>query len=586
MALNLELANRSQTTPRVGPANTIAVFGASSAGEYGRGYEFTDAARVQPTLGYGSLPELLSSAVDNSKVRQVGFRVQADTPGSVGSVSKTGSGPVITATGASYHDLPNLKWKITRAGAYAVGQFAVALDGVNYQAAIDIPAPAQAAIRGLTDLTGLTLSSLNGLTLLITASVGSEQTITFTTPASVADIATQANAGSTGMTFSIVEGRYLMVVDDVAGATSSLSINATSTADTVLGMSGAASGAASAYTIPATNITLGFASGPYELGEVYSAAATGPRYTTTALATAITAARNSGVEFGDVASLQTPVDAAEAVSFAQAIATAMAGWQSGTPRLFSHAVCAAPLGATGDAGIETNDTAVKNAFNAAAVTSNLVTVAHGDCYYQGRSIPGSFRRPAVWPLAVRMCSHRLSADPGSGGLPSLPEVSMVSPDGVTKARDEDTAVVKMREQRFTVLRNRDGAPAFARGVTRADPGGPTPAFQHLGVIRMGLLMLRLVLRVLKRWENIDPPTEANGTIRVSLAKSMNRELDRVLRSGLVDEGHAADVRAAVDQTERIASTNNITALAEARHNAQLVNVTGRLSIVDTFEFSS
>jgi hypothetical protein len=91
---------------------------------------------------------------------------------------------------------------------------------------------------GTADLTALTLSALNGETLLLTASAGGEKTTTFTTPSSVADIAAQINTAEGGSAVaSILGGKYLRIIDPVAGSTSSIAMNTSSTAKTNLGLS-------------------------------------------------------------------------------------------------------------------------------------------------------------------------------------------------------------------------------------------------------------------------------------------------------------------------------------------------------------
>lgn len=104
-------------------------------------------------------------------------------------------------------------------------------------------AGAQATVLGTVDLTTLTLSTLNGLTLQTDADVGSNYTTSFTTPSSIADIAAQINAGNGGTSVvasivtSITGAQYLKVVSGTLGAASTLAIASASTGDTALGMS-------------------------------------------------------------------------------------------------------------------------------------------------------------------------------------------------------------------------------------------------------------------------------------------------------------------------------------------------------------
>ncbi|WP_196300124.1 hypothetical protein, partial [Streptococcus pneumoniae] len=71
---------------------------------------------------------------------------------------------------------------------------------------------------------------LNTLTLIATSDVGGPITVTFTTPSSVADIATQITdqsaAGADEFAAQIVSGKYLQVYSKTNGATSTLSFGA------------------------------------------------------------------------------------------------------------------------------------------------------------------------------------------------------------------------------------------------------------------------------------------------------------------------------------------------------------------------
>ncbi len=104
----------------------------------------------------------------------------------------------------------------------------------------------QGRLLGTVAITSALFATLNTKTLLITTSgSGGEQTITFTTPSSVQDIADQINAGIAPDAAEILTdddgNQYLSLYDVVFGSASSVAVNATSTADTVLGISNTAS---------------------------------------------------------------------------------------------------------------------------------------------------------------------------------------------------------------------------------------------------------------------------------------------------------------------------------------------------------
>lgn len=103
-------------------------------------------------------------------------------------------------------------------------------------------ASVQGTVLGTVDLTGVTLSTLNGLTVITTGDVGSLFTTTLTTPTSIANIAAQINAGNGGTSVvasivtSITGAQYLKIVSTTLGASSSITVGSGSTAKTQLGL--------------------------------------------------------------------------------------------------------------------------------------------------------------------------------------------------------------------------------------------------------------------------------------------------------------------------------------------------------------
>jgi hypothetical protein len=128
-----------------------------------------------------------------------------------------------------------------RAKAGTLNEVTVSLFDGNVSAAADKPQTYQLTpatrgeLVGTVDLTGVTLSALNGLTFITTIDGVGAGTTTFTTPSSILNIAVQINTtiGSKG-TASIVSGRYLRIVSATTGTSSTVLIGA-GTADATLG---------------------------------------------------------------------------------------------------------------------------------------------------------------------------------------------------------------------------------------------------------------------------------------------------------------------------------------------------------------
>jgi hypothetical protein len=93
-----------------------------------------------------------------------------------------------------------------------------------------------AKMTGTVDLSGITLSTLNGQTFLVTSNVGGPDSVTFTTPSSIADIAVQINAVTTGdSTASIVGNHLVMTGGGTSLGTTSTLLLGSGTANATLG---------------------------------------------------------------------------------------------------------------------------------------------------------------------------------------------------------------------------------------------------------------------------------------------------------------------------------------------------------------
>lgn len=578
MSTSLTVVDKGSNVQRNGGANSVAFVGCSSAGVDNACYQFETDSLVEDTVGEGGAPELVARAVRVSKKRQVFVKAHTATPGVNSAVTQSpaATGPLITLSGAPWDDLASMVLKITQGGAQGVGQFAISRDGVNFDGAIDIPLPKAAVVVGTVDLTTITLSSLNTLTLILAFDGGGNLTTTFSGITSLANVVTQINAAiTTSGTASIVGGRYLQIIDATTGTSSTILLGS-GTANAALGFTNAqtASGSAATYLIPKTNTTVTFPAGTYVLNVLYSWSATGPKMDLTSLANALNALQASKIPFdGLVVIAQTPVDVFELNAIGTQASTSMASFAANAPRLYSLAMIFTPLGGTGASAITANDTAIKNGIT--VEDDPKLWIVHGDCYMPGTAIKGQIRRPLGHSAATRAAAYRLSSDLGNGQQPSLEETSLVGPDLVTFARDESTASIKMRAQRFTVALTKNGAPYIARGVTRAPSTGK---FKHAGVMRMTMLAARIVDDAMQQYDNDDPFLNPDGTLRDPDAAAIKRTIDRAL-GVLVEDEHASSAACTVDTTEDIGATDNLTVSFEVQHKAQLQTVTGKLGIV-------
>lgn len=389
-------------------ANVVLRAGVCSGGTSNARYEIDPGQDPTPSIGYGPLAEAAVQASRLSGARQILLKVPATTAGTISSVTKSpaNTSPLITVAGSlldgitTPFDAFDVRVRVSEQGLPGAGRVDVALDGGSFNYTFDVPAQAKATIDGDVDLTGLTLASLNGLTLILTPDGGGgPQTITFTAPANVADIAVQANTQTTLMTFSIIQGKYLRIESDTEGPTSSLSIDTASTADMVLGVSGTAAGAASTISLPGTGLVLTFpATSAYELDTTFSFTTTAPRHSQADLDTALDAANaDTSLAWGLVEVVQEPVDGPDTLAYAADLDAIVAAWEAQEDKRFTPWLLGAPVSIA--------DTALKSAMT--GHTSRYGTVAAGDVYTTAStpSPKGIMRRSFRRPLAIRLAAR-------------------------------------------------------------------------------------------------------------------------------------------------------------------------------------
>lgn len=403
--------------------------------------------------------------------------------------------------------------------------------------------------------------------------------------ASIPGFDTSEHNGATGASLAVrarvVQGKYIQTYTTATGASATQTISASSTADTVLGMSNTAvTGFDATFAPPNTGVTFTFPAGTYVLDEVYTCPCTGPRFVAADIAAAMSALfADTTKTWDDIVVIGVPADGTETLAWCNAIKSKLATWRATDPKRAVVVFVPSSLGTTGTAGITANDTDVKAQF--LSFTDQYICLVHGDGYATGTEWPGQMRRPLVHAAGVLAVSRRFSADLGSRDFPAIPEWSMIAPDGTTKARDEFTAVVKMYSkqspgQRFTVAKLEADETYFVKSVSRA---GATSKFRHLGVIRMSRAALNIAYQEAKKLENTDPLLRANGRLRASFAATKGNAIQRRFEADLRDPGHLSEVRIQLDVAEQVSSTENITINGEILPNGQAEKVTFNLGIV-------
>lgn len=571
--------------PQTGAANVVLRAGICTEGVANDIFELDPGQDPTTAAGYGPLPVAAASASRLGGAKQILIKVPASIAGSIGAVteSPSGTGPTITIAGSSFDSVTNspfdaykLRAKVLTGGPVGTAVLGLNLDGgLAYPYTFDVPAEAHATLIGTVDLTGITLSTLNATTLKIDEDTLTQQTVTFTTPSSVADIATQINAGTSNITADIIQGKYLRVVSDTAGTASTLAIDASSTGEAILGFSSGAgnltaTGAASTISIVGTGLVITCpATSDYVPDTIYSSNTTRPRHSQAALDAALAVANaDLTLAWGIVEIVQEPVDAPDLRSYADDLDALFADMEAQEDKRFGVWI----IGANPDA----SDASVKLAM--AGHVSRHGAVTAGDIYTtETTPLPkGSMRRSACRPLGIRLASESLSEDPGIE--PSLPLCSMTAPDGSTLARNDNTATQKLGGSAgpgFTVIKAKKGLPYFKRGVTRA---GQNSVFVDIGVARMTAFASTIIFDRLRTQENRTYDLNPDGTLQEADASALEESFEDELRRLLVQAKHASDVRVTIDRTEKVSDTRNLTVNYSVQIRGQQEDITGTLSL--------
>lgn len=562
-------------------ANVVMRVGVCTGGVDGAVYEFAPGQDPTPVLGFGPLAIADARAARYApNAQRYCLKVAATTPGTISSVTKSGSGPVITVAGTDIDGAGAGAWcavkfkgKVSKAGALGVARLDVALDGASFNYSFDISAQSPPTVIGDEDVTGFTWGSggtLDGLTVKIGAS-----TVTFADPASETDMLAQLETGLAGYGFDLVQGKYLRIRKDTLGSGSSFSVDAASTADGTLGLDNSThTGGDATISIPGTGLVLTCASGDYELNEIYSFTTTGPRTALADITAAVeAAAADFTIDFGLVVPIQTPLDEVDARAYTDALDAIMIGWEAAADKRFAIHLTGSPLdGADGP---------LKLAF--ADHESRHGAIAHRDCWLPSITPQpqGSLRASLVEQLANTCAKHSFSEDPGNGSNEQI-EARLQSADGLTLGRNEATAAIKMGTSQgpgFTTCQTKQGKPRFTRGVTRAG-NGALGRFVDLGVARATKAIEAVIWIALGRYENKTFPLNPNGTMREADAAALDAAFERELRQKFVPD-HFSQVIARIDRTEVISTTRNFTVEYKAQIRGQSEDVTGKLAVVGT-----
>lgn len=387
--------------------------------------------------------------------------------------------------------------------------------------------------------------------------------------ASAAELAAEVTALAVAVPVAVVGsisqtalGSFLTIATTAVSSSATLTFNASpGTGAALLGFTAneTATGTDATYPLPRSGHVLTFPTGSYVVGESYTDALVGPRASIAAIVNAVTAALAtfSTIPFGFVVVPQPADTAADCKALVDALESQRAAALLATvPRAY-YCVVGGPWhtpstsATTNQANITTNDGLLLAAFASAAANPN--SVAHDDVYIPGSALgaPGDFRRSASVAMAVKRASAaRVAATVAEG---TVPEASLTAGDGLTLARDQNTATVHLEGEQgpgFFCLKKADdsGAVKFALGATRA---GASSRLQNDGDFAVCTNTAFLAWQVVKPWEGqrpgLDPLT---GQMADHEKQSRAGQVDTAIRPFLLpDPGGDATATPLVNCTD-------------------------------------
>ncbi len=546
--------------PAPSARKTPCGLGTCSLGAVGQAYAFDPGQDVVGTLGAGKLAQWVLYIHATTGSRAIAVPTTGTYPALSSSVSQTGTGPAITVAAASGFSGPvddfDLKLKVKVGGANGVAQADLYYDKYTLAERIAIPDESPAVVRGTVNIASV-VPAMDTLTLVF--SDPSSTTITFnaspTTAQGLADLfnslAIAAPLNVRARVAETTSGSFFELYTTAKGASAALTISSSSTGEGTLGLATTtANGAAASLTPPFAGFKLTFAVGTYVLDEEYTKTLPGPRSSVAALSAGATVARNNypTKPFGLLVAVEDFATNDNAKTAQTTLTGLVNTWAADTASpIYVDALTgtafhtASSTLATNDSNIATNDADILANFPATTPDSVLDSVAVDDVYIPGAAgLPlAIYRRSATWSGASKVAgAAKIAANPADGGIFGA---SLLGPDGVTRARDENRATTKLGQLSgpgFWAIKSTSAglaAPAFEVCASRA---GASSRLRDPGAVATGREIQRLVFEQVEVWNGQGWEGDASNPIAAAVEETQPREdhLEQILRPVLMPDG--------------------------------------------------
>jgi hypothetical protein len=321
-------------------------------------------------------------------------------------------------------------------------------------------------------------------------------------------------------------------------------------------------GAATAYTIPNTGLTLSFSAGTLDEGDVFQWVSTEPRWSTAGVVSCIEQLYGVVQPFQDVAIVGGGSSATEGgvgasgadVTTIQAAMVALFG-----RRRFSRALMNARDVLRGGTSTESENawmTSLTSDF--VSVEANRVGVTAGHYNATSPLSQVQFRRPLLFQALARDASVAIHVDlarVSDGSLASTPSSPPSVPDGFVY-HDEDQRP-GLDAARFITARRFPQRPGIyiTNPYLMSAPGSDFGLLQHGHVIDVATsIAYQYFVEKLSDSVRIDSST---GKIMEIDAQALEGGCNAQLRAGLVDPGSVSSASCVVNRTTNILSTKTL-----------------------------
>lgn len=446
----------------------------------------------------------------------------------------------------------NFKIRVDSSGTLGGGASgSISYDGSNYVESIIFPSQGPAVLRGKVDISAG--ATVTGKHLDFTAPTAKVLTFTsnYSDAQSLADafnaLAVAAPLAVRARVYEAPTGeKYLELYSMAVGGPASVTLDVSaSDADTALGFTAtlpfniSAAGTSAMMVLPNTGIKFTFEPGSYVAGDIYSKSFVGPKASIAAQVTAATAAINNFAShpFGYLV-FPEQVSNAAAATLAGAIHTLVAAKAAdpNAPAFIDFLIgsafhTASATRATNHTNIGTNDADFLASIAGLSVSIHR-NIAHDDCYIDAPAgLPaGKFRRSAALAGAIRRSSlDRIAGNPGQN---IVPLVTLLGPDGLTRARDESTATTKLgrKSGKAWCLRSVNNQLGIVKFEVSPTGAGASSRFWDPGVVAIAFSMAAAACAIVQMWEGesweTDP--ESPAAVLPSFAEARANELAQAL----------------------------------------------------------